>query len=343
MLDSVDDSITRYFKQIERYDVSAGFDQAQPGHAIARIGAWPGVWRAEPTLDIPVELERGGATHSTVLTGLSADSRLRHLTTASGRRVVPQPGEVLLGALLREKFGVQEGDRLTLHYAQNSREFKISRTARVGPAISQPIGSSVYMRSDDVQRLFADRLGLPPRAATGVLIRCEPARVEWVRRRLYREPAVAAVETRAQIHQQIEELMRFTEAFTAIMAIFGVGLSFAVVFTTVSITVLERARELATLRTLGFGLGRIAWLTTLENMLIAAAGAALGLPLGRWLDVYLISTFQSESMALEPVIYLRTYVIAVVGVAFLTLISQIPSLLHVRRMNLAAATKEVAG
>ncbi len=127
------------------------------------------------------------------------------------------------------------------------------------------------------------------------------------------------------------------------MAFFGVGLAFAVVFTAVSISVLERVRELATLRTLGFGLRQIAGFTTAENLMIAGAGILLGVPMGRWLNVYLMSTFESESMSLEAVIYLRTYLISVIGVLLLTVVSQIPSLLHVKRMDLAAATKEIGG
>jgi putative ABC transport system permease protein len=250
---------------------------------------------------------------------------------------------VLLGAMLRRKLRVGEGDLVTVRYAQNRRDFKIARMATVGPAITEPIGSTAYMRIDDVQRLFGDRLGMPHRAASGVLIQNDPDRARWIEERLDRMPSVAAVQTRAQTYEQIQELMRFSRAFTGIMAFFGVGLAFAVVFTTVSINVLERVRELATLRTLGFGLRQIGWFSTVENLLIAAIGIAAGLPLGRWLDIYLMSSFESESMSLEPIIYLRTYLIAVAGALALTLVSQIPSLLQVKKMDLAAAIKEIGG
>jgi putative ABC transport system permease protein len=156
-------------------------------------------------------------------------------------------------------------------------------------------------------------------------------------------PTVASVQTRAQTHEQIQEMLKFTQAFMGVIAFFGVGLAFAVVFTSVSISVLERTRELATLRTLGYGLRRIAWFITVENLLIAALGIAAGIPLGRWLDYALIRASQTESFTMEPVIFTRTYVIAVIGVLFLTLAAQLPSFLYVRKLNLAAATKDVGG
>jgi len=342
MLDSMDQAIVTYFEDVERYDLSAGFAAEQPGRVISQISSWPGVLRAEPTLDIAVEVEREGVQHSTALTGLPPEGRLRRLTDKAGRPILPRSGEVLLGDMLRKKLNVAEGDLITINYAQNRREFQIVRTARVGPPITQPIGSTVYMRTDDVQRLFAHRLGMPLGAVSGALISTDPARTEWTKERLHRMPAVAAVQTRSQTYDQIRELMRFSKAFTGILAFFGVGLAFAVVFTAVSINVLERTRELATLRTIGFGFWRIAWFTTVENLLTAAAGAVVGLPLGRWLDIYLMTSMQSESMSFEPVIYLRTYTIVVLGLLILTLLSQIPSLLHIRRLDLAAATKDLA-
>jgi len=342
ILDSVENAITTFFHEIERYDITAGFVPEQPGRIITQISSWPGVARAEPSLDIAVEIERGGKTHETVLSGLVPGSRLRHLTDTAGRRVIPEPGEALLGSLLRNKFNVGEGDIITINYAQNRREFSISRRVRVGPAITQPIGSMVYMRMDDVERLFAHRLGYPLNAVSGALIEADEAAQPGVRHRLNRMPVVASVQTRQQTYDQIQEMMEFSRAFTGILAFFGVGLAFAVVFTSVSISVLERTRELATLRTLGFGMRSIAWFITIENLLLAAIGIGVGIPLGQWLNAALIGAMQSESMTLEPTIFLRTYVIALAGMLLLTLASQIPSFLHLRRLNLAAATKELA-
>jgi len=342
MLDAVDHAVTTFFEEIERYDLSAGFVPEQPGRLVTHIQSWPGVRRAEPTLDIAVELKRNGVTHSTVLSGVPPDARLRRLTTDSGRRAVPRAGEVLLGSMLRDKLGVAEGDLVGLHYAQNRRDFKIIRTARVGPPITQPIGSTAYMRMEDVQRLFADRLGYPLSASNGVLIEADPDRMQWVKERLHRLPTVATVQSRAQTHEQIEELMGFTKAFTGILALFGIGLAFAVVFTAVSVNVLERRREIATLRTLGFGMPAITLFATVENFALAGLGAIIGLPLGRWLDSYLMTSAQSESMSLDPIIYGRTYLIALGGMALLTLLAQFPSLRHIRRMDLAATTKELA-
>lgn len=342
LLDAVDYAISTYFREIERYDLSVSFAPEQAGRVITQISSWPGVTRAEPTLDVPIEVERRGVTYPTVLIGLPTDSRLRRLTTQAGARARPEPGQALVGRLIADRFNVSEGDLLTIKYAQNRREFKIVRTARVGPAITQPIGSAVYMGMGEVRKLFGERLGIPRLAVSGALVKAEPQRLDWVRQRLDRMPTVAAVQTREQSHQQIEDLMRFSRVFTGILAFFGVGLAFAVVFTSVSISVLERLRELATLRTLGYSMRQIASFITIENLLLSAVGIGVGLPIGRWLDVYLMTASQTESVTLEPVIFTRTYLIALGAIVALTLLAQIPSFVSLRRMNLATATKEIA-
>jgi putative ABC transport system permease protein len=310
---------------------------------ITQIASWAPVERVEPSLEIPVEVERGGVRHPTILSGLAPNSELRRLTDESGRKVAPGRGEALLGRLLRDKLGVGEGDLVRIHYAQNRREFKITTTVRVGPEITQPVGSMVYMGMDEVQRLFANRLGYPLNAVSAALIQTKDGQTGWLRERLERMPTVASVQTQTQTHEQIQEMLKFTQAFMGVIAFFGVGLAFAVVFTSVSISVLERTRELATLRTLGYGLRRIAWFITVENLLIAAVGIAAGIPLGRWLDFALVRASQTESFTMEPVIFARTYVIAIIGVLLLTLLAQLPSFVYVRRLNLAAATKELGG
>jgi putative ABC transport system permease protein len=200
----------------------------------------------------------------------------------------------------------------------------------------------VYMRMDDVEKLFAHRLGYPLNAVSAALIEADEEAQAGVRHRLHRMPVVASVQTRQQTYDQIQEMMEFSRAFTGVIAFFGVSLAFAVVFTSVSISVLERTRELATLRTLGYGMRRIAWFITVENLMLAAIGIGIGIPLGQWLNEALIKAAQSESMTLEPTIFLRTYVISLAGMLMLTMASQIPSFLHLRRLNLAAATKELA-
>jgi putative ABC transport system permease protein len=343
LLDSVEAAIDTYFSDVERYDIVAGFDTEQPGRIITRISAWPGVRRAEPTLSVDAEITHGARRERLDLTGLPAGSELRRLTTLDGRPAAPGRDEVLLGDSARRQLAVQTGQWVVLHYARNRPEFHIDVPARVGPRINQPIGTAAYMRMEDVQRLFAVPLGMPLGATSGVLISAAPDRIDWIRTRLYRLPPVAFVLTRAQILAQIEEMMRFSRVFTGILASFGIGLAFAVVFTAVSITLLERTRELATLRTLGFGLRRVAGFVTVENLALAAIGAIIGLPFGMWMTYAVIRTVSSEAFTLQPVVFGRTYVIALLGLLLLTLASEGPGLLSVRRMDLAAAAKEMGG
>jgi putative ABC transport system permease protein len=138
-------------------------------------------------------------------------------------------------------------------------------------------------------------------------------------------------------------MMEFTYVFISVMLLFGVALAFAIVFNTLSINLIERTREIAALRTLGFAQLQIALMTTIENLLMGALGVLLGVPLGRLLCLWLVKTYQSETVTLQAVIYPRTYVLTVVGMLLLVVLAQLPSLRMMYHLDLAKATKERSG
>src|SRR5262249_42839931 len=122
---------------------------------------------------------------------------------------------------------------------------------------------------------------------------------------------------------------------------FGSALAFAIVYNTVSMAVIERAREIATLRTLGMRRREIALLVTAENLLVGAAGCLLGVPLGIGLARWMFSTYSSEQVTMEFTLYPRTYAIVLGGILLVLLLAQLPSLRHAASLDLARVTKEL--
>jgi putative ABC transport system permease protein len=150
---------------------------------------------------------------------------------------------------------------------------------------------------------------------------------------------VALVQTKAELEAQIYELTAYSKTFIGIMLLFGAGMALASIYTATDSVLWERTRELATLRTLGFGMGRLALFVTIENLLVAAAGAVLGVAAGRGVADYLIRTSQTEGFTLRAVTGPGTYLLAAGGALLLTLLGQWPGLERIRRLDLAAAIR----
>jgi putative ABC transport system permease protein len=94
------------------------------------------------------------------------------------------------------------------------------------------------------------------------------------------------------------------------------------------------------MRTLGQGKGRIASMITVENLLLGLIGVLAGLPLGYFLAVYLFRLFQTDAMTFYLWISPTTYLWTAALVMAIMLLSQVPSIRHLNRLELARVIKE---
>jgi putative ABC transport system permease protein len=189
-------------------------------------------------------------------------------------------------------------------------------------------------------------LELPPNAISGVVVKVAPGAEVEVRDRLYAMTDAGSVISVPDIRKLIENMLKTMQTFVWIMEAFGAALAFAMVFNMVTINVLERSAEVATLRTIGMSRGAIAAMVAAENLTVTLIGIGLGLPIGRWF----IGVFwkaaqtpeQQDLFAFNISVLPITYVIAGIGIFVTAIVSQIPALLALGRINLAEATKERA-
>jgi putative ABC transport system permease protein len=136
------------------------------------------------------------------------------------------------------------------------------------------------------------------------------------------------------------QLMGFFYAFIFFSLLFGASLGFASIFNTTTINLLERSREIATLRMIGYTAKEISVTLIIENLVIGLIGILVGLPLAYGLARFYFFSFESELYNLPVVIYSRTYVITVVLVLLVLMISLIPGMRYIKRMEIDRITKE---
>jgi putative ABC transport system permease protein len=108
-----------------------------------------------------------------------------------------------------------------------------------------------------------------------------------------------------------------------------------------TVNVLEREREFATMRVLGTGRGTIGLLLSTESVILWALATIPG-----WLIGYLVarqmgSAFQSDLFAFPVVANPLTYLITALAVLLTMLLAALPALRRVTRLNLAEATRMV--
>jgi putative ABC transport system permease protein len=122
--------------------------------------------------------------------------------------------------------------------------------------------------------------------------------------------------------------------------LFALVIAAAVVFNTMTVNVLERQREIATMRALGQSQGRLQGMITVENLSVGLLALVPGLALGVASTYYLFQVFSGSADFFLPFyIAPQSYIAVILLVLGTALLSQLPAMRRANRMNLAEATK----
>ncbi len=331
-IDSIGYFLDLQFDRIQRYDALVNFSptQPQPDTVADEVRAWDGVESAEPILQVPVRLLRRDDGYSTMMIGLAPGSQLYGLySSSSGDSVDVSDQGILLGSALQKTLDTYVGDVITVVSPYEVRQLVVAGF------VQQPMGSFAFISLERAQEF----LGGQP-VISGVMLDAAPDGLGTIREQAYALPGTASVEVTSESSDRVFEQMGFIRNMMWIMLAFGAVLALAIVFTTVTVNILERRREIATMRTLGQGKGRTASMITVENLLLGLIGLIPGLPLGYLLSVYLFRLFHTEAMTFYLWILPTTYVWTAALVMAIMLVSQVPGIRHINRLDLARVIKE---
>ncbi len=345
LLDSSETAIVDLVQGSYRYDIRLDFMRIQGSDILNRVRSWPGVVRAEGVLEMPVEMTRGNRHYSAMVSGLEDGQRLRKLVDEKGSSLnVPSDGAIF-GPTLRTKLGLEIGSIVEVQLPeQMTAERSSVRQIRVVGFNDEAMGTVAYTRRKELLPLFRRDLELPPNAISGIVVSCRPENLAGIKRRMESLDNAGSVLSKSDISGMVRDMMKTMRVFVWIMESFGVFLAFAVIFNMITINVLERSSEVATLRTIGVSRNQVRWIIAFENLIVSVIGMMIGIPFGRWfLEQFWKAAQTPEQQDLFTFhIFVRpeTYLFTCAAVLTVSLVSMIPSLRMMDRLDLAKATKE---
>jgi len=376
LMDSTEAMINFYFDRLLRYDALVAFIHPQTEAQISQIKTWRGVQRVEPTLQVPVKLVHGDREKATVIFGVQRDTQLFNLIAFDGSRVsIPRTG-IAMGDALMERLGLSLGQPVTLTLPEKTipemaavpvpgvqlppsamegyrrqvlsrsrglQEITFRKQVRVARRTYQPIGNMTVMSIEELRCLFGRELEFPPDATTAIMLKVDPRYLDEIQDKLYDLSGAASVVNSRDMKQEIDEMMKTSNTFIAVMFGFAVALAFVVIFNSTTMNILERTRETASMRALGVSRRQVAWMLTIENLSAWVVGTIVGLAVGRGMAGYFVQLYESEAFHMQTVVFARTYIWTVAGILLTVLASQIPGIRYLNRLDLASATKEVSG
>jgi putative ABC transport system permease protein len=200
---------------------------------------------------------------------------------AEGRDPV-NPGEIAVSVDLADDHGIEVGDRVQLETSHGAQDVTVVGLLNFGGKGSAAGYGFTVATSDDLARWYNQRgevSSIAVAAADGV------APAELVRRLRRAVPADVKVETgQENADEEAKEISGSINSFLgpALLVFAGAALLVGafIIFNTFSISVAERTRELASLRTLGATRGQVLRLIAVEALVIGVIASAIGLFFG---------------------------------------------------------------
>ena len=287
---AIKDSMDAYSNALasnqNRYDLMVSLNTSVIEGQYSRLISSPGVTGSELEMTTTCWLYSGNRRATSTLT-VSEDSVTLHLYDpyASTPLTLPQDG-LVLEQQLADDLGLEEGDLVTLRFTGESGYITLT-VAEVNRCIS-----GVY-----VSRSLWRSLG---RAYTPTAAYLTTSNLDALERQLDSYDFVDGWQSRQSVTAAAVEKMENTSMVVYILIVFGGGLACIVIYNLGIMSFFEQIRSLATLMVLGFYEREIKRLQLSENLIFAAAGILLGIPLGIGLDRFLILSI--TAMPLEVVI-----------------------------------------
>ncbi|HET9386739.1 MAG TPA: ABC transporter permease [Gemmatimonadales bacterium] len=320
------------FRHVQRENLTVVFNAPSAAQAVYELGHLPGVLKVEPFRSVPARLRATHYSRRGVVLGLPGDAELRRLVGADFR-VTPLPPEgVVLTGKLAAILHVAPGDSVTVEVLEGARPV---RRVPVAGTVDELLGLAAYMDAGALHRLLQEG-----NTRSGAFLRVDPAAAASLYQRLKHLPGVAGVSNRDAALASFEATLASSIGLvTTILIGFAGALAVAMVYNAARIALSERARDLASLRVLGFTRGEITVMLLGEQGVLVLAGVGAGLGIGYGLCAILARLYQWELFRIPLVLSSRTYAFAIAVIAMSAVFSGLLVRRRLNRLDLVAVLK----
>jgi putative ABC transport system permease protein len=306
--DNVDRMIQLTFERGQRADLSLTFAEPRDTHVMRELASLPGVQRIETWRGVPVELSHGQRRARETLLGLPRGAELMRLVTLDGDVIEPPRQGAIISSQLARKLGAGAGDTIDARVTEGQR---LCFSVPVAQVIDVPLGASVVLERGVLARYLREG-----EVASGAYVMAEPGQLDALYAALKQTPMVAGVSVAsAALHGIRETIAQSMGIVTLFNTLFAILIVVGVSYTAARISLSERARDIASMRVLGYRKSEAGFVLLGEQALLALAALPLGLALGVALSRYIAARFSSDLFLIPSAVSTRTLGEGVVVVA----------------------------
>ncbi|WP_299732651.1 FtsX-like permease family protein [uncultured Tateyamaria sp.] len=330
--DALDEIVDLAFYQTNRQDVMVLFAQDVPEAAVENVRHLPGVLQTEGQQAHAAILRHGHRTKRTAVESRRPGNDLSRVLDADGRRIDVPPGGIVLSYRLAAHLDVQAGDSIEVEFLSGRRE---TFALRVVDLVELRFGLGAYMDFESMNAMFRQA----PRVSI-VNVTLDDTRIEALHAAIKDTPEISGLvemnENRQSFQDTVEQnIVVMNTIYIGIAVLITVGVS----YNAARIQLSERARELASLRILGFGRGEVSYILIGEMMLIALIAQPFGWLIGAWIAQLMSTSFTSDLYSIPLVLRPATFTTASLVVLCAAFVSVMIVRRRLDRLDLVSVMK----
>jgi putative ABC transport system permease protein len=281
---------------------------------------------------VPIRIRKGPLERRVMLNARPADARLSRIIDVDLRPVVLPEGGLAISSWLAGLIGAKAGDVVEIDLLEGQRR---TISLPITALVEDYFGMQAMMEAATLARLMREAP-----AVNAVNISLDASRLGGFYEAIKRLPTVAGLALqRLSLLNFRREMAVIVTTMATIYTGLAVLIAFGVVYNSARISLSERARELASLRVLGFSHAEVLRILLLELALLTVLAQPAGWGIGYGLAWLLKTKMEGDVMRARLVIDNLTYVMASGIVTAAALLSALAVRWRVARLDLVSVLK----
>lgn len=330
--DSVKQVLGFQWDIVERHDVSVGLVEPADLKVNHLLRQLPGVIQVEPFRNAAVRLRFGHRSRQLGIRGLPPGGLHTRVVDKDYHQMTLPSHGLIISSKLGEVLQAKIGDEVLVEVLEGKRQVK--QLPLIGLA-EDLTGVAAYMDLRGLNRFLEE----------GDLISGASFTIDGSRRaeflhELKSIPRVNWVAIKETLRKNFATTTgRSINLIQGIYLIFATVVAFGVVYNNARISLAERARELATLRVIGFSEREVASVLVTELVVLSLLAVPIGLLLGTGFATAIVTMVNTETVRLPLILKASNYAFAALVVTVASTLSALVVLRRLKQLNLVSTLK----
>jgi len=314
VIDGFDIAIEQAFNVIDRSDAVVTFDFPASDRTTYELQKIDGVIEVEPFRVVPAILRNGLQTYKGSIQGLVYEPRLNRAVAKDMSAIRMRDDGVILGVGLAQALQISAGETLTIEVREGRRPILTLPVIGIAETL---IGSPAYLEIGALNTALKE-----PGRQSGAYLRIDDNKKSEIYRRIKEMPVVAGISLKTDAQRSLQRIMDEGAGFQRfIMLLITAVITFGIVYNSARISFAERARDLASLRVIGFTHGEVGFVLLAELAIVTLLAIPFGAVLGYYLSFLLAAGFSTDLYRIPTYFLPSSYGIASMAILISAILS----------------------